>query len=152
MKAYKHQRKFVVKLMPRKLIPKTRCNNTWSESQYSSFIKSALRRASTRWKPKYDTKKQARLKQKKMGAKGRMVFFSKCNACKKSYPETTCSVDHIIPIIDPATGFTTWDDVIEKLFCDSNNLQVLCKTCHDKKTAKEKKVATERRKLNKLDK
>jgi len=46
-------------------------------------------------------------------------------------------VDHIIPVIDPATGFTTWDAFIERLFCDRDNLQVLCTSCHDIKTKEE---------------
>jgi len=44
-------------------------------------------------------------------------------------------VDHIIPV---AANATTWDDYINNLFCDSDNLQVLCIGCHKKKTVKEK--------------
>lgn len=49
-------------------------------------------------------------------------------------------VDHIKPVVDPNTGFTSWDDFIERLYCEKENLQVLCTTCHDRKTLKEKKL------------
>jgi hypothetical protein len=42
-------------------------------------------------------------------------------------------------VVDVKVGFTSWDDFIERLYCGKENLQVLCKECHDKKTLKEKK-------------
>ena len=35
------------------------------------------------------------------------------------------------------TGFTTFDDYIERLFCEVDNLDVLCYDCHREKTDKE---------------
>ena len=125
--------------------PKTRNSNTWTEGQFNSFIKSMLRRGSTRWGPKYGCKKAARHSEKLPNDKGRLVFHSKCASCNEIHPETTCAVDHINPVINPSTGFTTWDDVIERLFCELDNLQVLCKPCHDKKTQEEKDIDKERR-------
>ena len=57
-------------------------------------------------------------------------------------------VDHIKPIVDPGVGFTTWDEVIEGMFCEEENLQLLCKACHDVKCLEEKAVANQRRKGN----
>ena len=125
--------------------PKTRNGNTWSEGQFNSFIKSMLRRGSTRWGPKYCVKKAARHTEKLPNDKGRLVFHSLCASCGNIYPETTCAVDHILPVVDPHKGFTTWDDIIERLFCEEDNLQVLCKGCHDVKTQKEKDIDKERR-------
>lgn len=45
-------------------------------------------------------------------------------------------VDHIIPVGGPTQG--GWDGVIERLFCEAEGLQVLCKECHDLKTKDEK--------------
>jgi len=54
-------------------------------------------------------------------------------------------VDHIEPIIDPATGFVSWDETIARMFCESHKLQVLCKECHDRKTKDEKAIRTQAR-------
>lgn len=54
-------------------------------------------------------------------------------------------VDHIVPIVDPDIGFTTWDDVIERMFCNSDNLQLLCRECHKTKSENEIEIAKARR-------
>ena len=128
-----------------KRVARTRANGTMTEGAYRSFIKSGLRRMSTRWAPKYKCKKDARHPVKLPNDKGRLVFHSLCNGCGEIRPETESTVDHIVPIINPDVGFTTWDDVIERLFCEVNNLQVLCTPCHTEKTKGEKKRDTERR-------
>ena len=126
--------------------PKTRNGGTWTEGQLNSFIKSMLRKGSIRWGPKYSVKKAARHFEKLPNDKGRLVFHSLCADCRSLYPETTCAVDHILPVVDPHKGFVSWDSVIERLFCEEDNLQVLCKSCHDVKTQKEKIIDQERRK------
>jgi 5-methylcytosine-specific restriction endonuclease McrA len=60
--------------------------------------------------------------------------------------EKNVFVDHIEPIVNPETGFTSWDAVIERMFCEADNLQLLCKTCHDEKTKQERATAAEARK------
>jgi 5-methylcytosine-specific restriction endonuclease McrA len=83
-----------------------------------------------------------------------------CEGCKEVVPGTITDpvkkkrvknifVDHIKPVIDPLKGFTTWDEFIEGLFCEKDNLQALCKDCHDNKTKAERDVATDRRKKEK---
>lgn len=126
--------------------PKTRNGGTWTEGQFNSFIKSMLRRGSTRWGPKYACKKAARHPHKLLNEKGRLVFHSLCASCNKLYPETQCAVDHIDPVVDPNVGFQGWDKIIERLFCEVDRLQVLCKDCHDEKTKKEKEIDKARRK------
>ena len=59
-------------------------------------------------------------------------------------------VDHIKPIIDPEIGFTNWDDVVNNMFCEKENLQVLCKDCHALKTASERKQSKEKKSNGKL--
>ena len=83
-----------------------------------------------------------------------------CASCKEEVPLTVKDgrkriknvfVDQIDPIVDPNVGFTTWDDCINRMFCESDNLQVLCKECHDVKSKEERAIAAETRK-NKNDK
>jgi 5-methylcytosine-specific restriction endonuclease McrA len=131
--------------MARVQVPKIRAHGTMTEAGYRAFIRSMLRRGSIRWKPKYVAKAMARHHEKLPNGRGRDVFHSLCAECEQLVPETSAVVDHIKPVVDPNVGFTTWDDFIERLFCEADNLQVLCKVCHDEKTAKEKAEAKERK-------
>lgn len=125
---------------------KNRCNNQWTESKYVNFIKNLLRSGTRKWAPVHTTMKKANV------ARGLYL----CAGCEEEVPVTVVDpvkrkrvknvfVDHIEPIVDPAIGFTTWDDFIERMFSEEDNLQVLCKSCHDYKTSEERTVATERR-------
>lgn len=112
---------------------KPRNEGKWTEARFNSFIKGLLRRGTTRWGPIHSTKKAAWVE------RGKYL----CADCKEVVPLTVDKkknvfVDHIEPIISPEEGFTTWDDVINKMFCEPDNLQVLCKECHDKKTKDER--------------
>ena len=130
---------------------KTRCGNLWTEARFKSFIKGNLRNATRKWAPISQALKQART---------RRGFYT-CNGCKQEVPNTTRDengkriknvlVDHIQPIIDPATGWVSWDDTIERMFCEADNLQVLCHECHKVKTDLEKGIAKQRRLDDKLE-
>jgi 5-methylcytosine-specific restriction endonuclease McrA len=67
-----------------------------------------------------------------------MAQHYRCSGCNAEFTSKDVQIDHIRPVVDPTTGFTTWDEFIERLFCPKDNLQVLCKTCHDTKTQSEK--------------
>jgi hypothetical protein len=69
--------------------------------------------------------------------------FYRCDKCRKLTDHV--DVDHIQPAIDPTLGWQGYDSFIERLFCDINNLQGLCLSCHSGKTTSERKV----RKANK---
>lgn len=118
-----------------------RNNGRWTEARYRSFITSALRSASRRWPPKYETLKEAfvdRIINKKTG---KLAAHYRCAKCQQLFPAKDVQVDHVNPVVDPATGFVSWDVYIDRMFCDSVNLQVLCTECHKTKTAKEKDAA-----------
>ena len=124
--------------------PKTRCGGLWTEAKYNSFIKSLLRQGTRRWAPVSEVQKNARVQR----------GLYRCNCCQEDVPNTirdgkkrvqNIFVDHIKPIIDPEKGFTTWDECIENMFCEADNLQLLCKDCHDIKSNEERAVAALRR-------
>jgi 5-methylcytosine-specific restriction endonuclease McrA len=114
---------------------KTRNAGTMTESAFWSFIRSALRQKSRWWKPITECKMKARRPYK--GPNKRQKFEYQCNTCKLWFPEKKINVDHMVP----AGSLNTGQDLpgfVERLFCEQENLQVLCETCHDKKTKLEK--------------
>jgi formylmethanofuran dehydrogenase subunit E len=120
--------------MPKKKKPakkkpakKKRVKKAWSWEKYIF----AAARKTWRWAP---ARKEI-LKEAKFGE------FYRCNVCRK-YVDSV-AVDHINPVVDPATGFTTWDNYFERLYCSKDNLQAICDKCHFCKSSLE---AAERRK------
>jgi 5-methylcytosine-specific restriction endonuclease McrA len=116
----------------------------WTEAKFNSFIRSQLRQATRKWAPITETLKRARV------ARGLYL----CAHCKEEVAPTyregrkrvkNVFVDHINPITDPTTGFTNWDDIVNNMFCEMDNLQLLCKDCHDIKTQDEKEIAVHSR-------
>lgn len=67
-------------------------------------------------------------------------FLCETSDCGRLCEEGEGAVDHIKSVIDVHEGFKNWDEYITRLFCDSNNLQFLCHTCHDLKTENENKL------------
>lgn len=63
-----------------------------------------------------------------------------CEQCKTIIGPKEIDIDHKEPVI-PLTGWVSFDDYIERLFCGKDNLRVLCKDCHKSVT----KVQTEQR-------
>lgn len=130
--------------------PLVKCDGQWTQAKFNSFIKNNLRSATRKWAPIQKCKKKAHV------ARG----LYKCDECGQEVPPTVFDeekrkrvknifVDHIEPIIDPAIGFTTWDECIERMFCDSSNLQLLCKQCHSAKSQEEIEVVKKRRAASK---
>lgn len=131
---------------------KTRCGGLWTESRFRSFIKGNLRSATRKWAPIQQCRKNAHV--------SRGLY--KCACCGNEVPPTifdedkkkrikNICVDHINPTVDPEVGFMSWDQVIEGLFCELDNLQLLCKACHDSKTSEESDIAKLRRSKDKID-
>ena len=117
-------------------VPKTRNAGTMTESAFWSFIRSALRQKSRWWKPITECKMKARRTYK--GPNKRQKFEYLCNSCKTWFPDKQINVDHIVG----AGSLNCGQDLpgfVDRLFCEQDNLQVLCTTCHDHKTKLEKK-------------
>jgi 5-methylcytosine-specific restriction endonuclease McrA len=123
------------KTIRRTAAPKTRNAGTMSESAFWTFIRSALRQKSRWWKPITECKLKARRPYK--GVNRRQKFEYQCNTCKKWFPDKEINVDHIV-----GAGSLNWSadlaGFVDRLFCEQDNLQVLCETCHNTKTQLEK--------------
>lgn len=109
----------------------------WTEGRKKSFITSVLRAGSRKWPPKYECLAEAYEDTRINEKTGRLAKHYKCAKCKKLFTSTNVQVDHIEPIVGPE-GFVSWDQFIERLFCSTDNLQVLCVPCHADKSKKEK--------------
>src|SRR3990167_7522993 len=112
---------------------KPRNGGLWTEARFNSFITSALRGAFRRWQPKYTCLRESFVESKINKRSGRIAKHYLCAACRDSFPQTLVQVDHIKPI---GRGLS-WGRFIEALFCEAENLQVLCKVCHKEKTRNE---------------
>jgi len=114
---------------------RTRNSGTMTESAFWSLIRSALRGKNRWWKPIAQAKRLA--KRTYVGDNKRRKVAYQCNHCKQLFPEKEIAVDHIIP----AGTLRCYDDLpgfVRRLFCEIDNLQVLCNNCHTKKTANER--------------
>lgn len=116
----------------------------------NSAIRSAIRRIFSRSPHVIDTLQKARRERpwhKKDGtvAKRSRVEFL-CSSCDEWFMKKDIQVDHDIPVIDPIKGFEDWNIFVERLFCDPENLKLLCKPCHKVKTDEEKRVRAINRK------
>lgn len=110
----------------------------WTQSRFESFIKSALRAATRRWPQKHQALKDACVGKKLNRATGKEIFHYKCAGCGKLFKGADVAVDHIEPVVNPKTGFVSWDVYIERMFCEADGFQVLCHTCHGIKTQNER--------------
>lgn len=114
---------------------KPRNAGTMTESAFWGFIRSSLRQKSRFWKPITQCKMKSRRAYK--GPLKRQKFEYRCKECSQWFPDKKINVDHIIPAgtlkcAADLPGF------VERLFCEIDNLQILCETCHNKKTQDEK--------------
>lgn len=115
---------------------KTRNGRTWTESRFNSFVKGGLRSISQRWPPKYTVLNEAKTEKKINPKSGRIAQHFLCAKCLKDFPQKEVEVNHIIPVV-PISGFDDWNGVIERMFCEKELLEVLCRLCHKGVTTEE---------------
>lgn len=121
--------------MPRILKPRTHAGSTWTKARYFQFIRSALRRATISYPVTQQVKKAAR-----RSVKGqRHKFEYPCAHCKKWYQGKDCAVDHIVPA-GKLNSYADLPGFVKRLFCEPEDMQILCTGCHLIKTNKEKGV------------
>jgi 5-methylcytosine-specific restriction endonuclease McrA len=115
---------------------KNKAGNTWTTARYFSFIRSALRQAWRKYPVKFQVLNEA--KRPYEGTDKRTKFVYQCNECKELFKGSEVQVDHIKPA-GSLKDYTDLPAFVENLFCEADNLQVLCKACHDVKTKEERK-------------
>lgn len=75
----------------------------------------------------------------------------KCASCDGRFGPKEIQLDHKIPVIDEEIGFVDWNTYIDRLFCEEENFQVLCKPCHEAKTFLEQEIRKQVKRDNKKE-
>lgn len=117
--------------------PRTRNNEQWTEARYHGFIRSALRKAWMKWPPNQAAKREARIERGVYLCAGYETDPHPVPASIRAGGKRKNNVftDHI----EPVGKLDSWQ-AIERMFCEADNLQVLCKQCHDAKTKGERQA------------
>lgn len=110
---------------------KNRNAGTFTEGAFWLFIRNALRRRSIVWKPISLCREKAR--RRYTGTNKRQKYEYQCNVCKDWFKGTLIAVDHIKPV-GSLRNAQDLPNFVEGLFCEIDNLQVICTECHNKKT------------------
>ena len=125
--------------MAKPRVPRTRGDGTLTEAAYWGKIRGALRAGSLKYASRYAALAKAKHpKPKATLGRHRVEFF--CAACKGSFEGKNVEVDHI----ERAGSLRCYEDLagfVERLYCESSGLQVLCKPCHKLKTAQDREDA-----------
>jgi len=118
-------------------VTKTRAGGQWTEARYFGFIRSTLRRATMRYPVKQQVL-QANRKPNDGTFDKRTKFIYTCEICSVEGQGKSMEVDHI----NPAGSLKSYADLagfVERLFCEADNLRVICKECHATVTKEQKK-------------
>ena len=115
-------------------VPRTHAGETWTKAEYFNFIRGALRKAAQRYPVKFQSKLDAR--RSVQGKRHRYEY--QCKHCTGWFVDRDVEVDHIIGA-GTLTEYKHLPKFVERLFCEPDNLQVLCKPCHLIKTNKERR-------------
>ena len=111
----------------------------WTEARFRAFIISALRAHMKRFPPKWKALKAAMVGKRINKRTGRQAEQYLCASCGDFFVARDVQVDHIDPVVSPEEGFQDWWTYFNRLYCEADNLQVLCKQCHKDKTNAERK-------------
>lgn len=84
-------------------------------------------------------------------ARPRVKKWSLCEVCEKIHPKYTMAVDHKDPLVPLTSSLDdmTWDEVVDRLWCDAKNLQAICEPCHLTKSSAEAKLRRDNKRLKK---
>lgn len=111
------------------------------------LIKGAVRRAFARSELRRSVLADAKVEHSDP-TRPRVKTWYKCEECNGRFAQHQLEIDHVSPVVpvDKTLAEMSWDDLINRTWCDKMGLQVLCEECHDKKSADERKQRKEHKK------
>lgn len=107
---------------------KWRCNATMTEAQYLAFVRSALRSKWLRWIPRSEALRAAKRPYK--GPNKRQQYEYACAICTKCFGAKEVEVDHYPKDAGSILKIEDVGQFCSNLFCETDNLRVVCKPCH----------------------
>lgn len=118
-----------------------------TEAAFRQKIVSALRKICWFGEPFKNARNNARVERGVYRCDGcHMLTPSSVYCPKKEKRVPAIKVDHIDPVV-PLTGWVSWNNYIERMFVDSDGLQLLCLKCHERKTKEENMIRKENEKF-----
>jgi hypothetical protein len=95
------------------------------------LLKGAIRRVFSRSELRRQVIEAARIEHSDSKRK-RVKKWCKCNICGCAEAISNCVVDHRNPVIPVDSSFEELglDSTVDRLWCDPENLQCVCDTCH----------------------
>jgi len=126
-------------------VDKPHNGGTWTTARKKAFIISTLRRATTKWGPKQQVIRNARIR--------RGIYV--CEKCKQETPASLPPLegnkrrrkgiiaDHISPIVSPTDGFIDYNTWIDRCFIEIDGFQALCWQCDQEKQTIERAIRKE---------
>lgn len=105
------------------------------------LIKGAIRRAFSRSELRKEVL-EAGIVEHSDPTRPRVKTWVRCNICGKPEAKSNVEVDHILPVIplDSSLEDMTWDELVDRVWCERIHLQIACHLCHDEKTRQEQKA------------
>lgn len=72
----------------------------------------------------------------------RVKTWCLCPVCKQYVAKSSIQVDHIEPVIKITESLEdlTWDELVDRIWCDEQNLMPICIDCHKQKSKQEMKL------------
>lgn len=119
------------KIVRKSKVLKTKNHGTFTEAQFFNWLRQKLRRASLVWKPISECKKRAKIPYSGDNKRRKVSYV--CESCKGEFDSKSVSVDHKLPI-GSLQNYSDLPQFVERLFCEIENLQLLCSDCHSVKT------------------
>jgi hypothetical protein len=108
------------------------------------LLKGVIRRIFSRSELHKSVKKDAVVSNYSDGSRPRVKTWCGCAGCYKIDAISNLVVDHIDPVIpvNSSLEHMSFDNLIDRIWCDKTNLQVLCDSCHNNKTKVERRERT----------
>lgn len=120
--------------------PLIRCNGTMTEAQFLSWVRSALRAKSLRWPPRAKALELAR--RKYIGPNKLQKWEYQCKICEKWFKLKDVAVDHFPKSAGSILSIEDIGKFTDRLYCETDNLRILCHEDHAVWTCAEKNNIT----------